>query len=103
MDSSFKKPLKLNIRLRHIEFKWLIFKNLNQIQVDINEILKNKVYKRLDQPRLGGVKIADLAEFANDHALSLPNDALNYLFNYFDVDEDGIITREEYFYLFNII
>ena len=76
---------------------------MNQIQVDIDEILKKKVYKRLDQPRLGGVKIADIAEFANDHTLALPNDALNYLFNYFDVDEDGIITREEYFYLFNII
>ena len=60
------------------------------------KILKKKVYKRLDQPRLGGVKIADLAEFASDHNLELPNDALNYLFNYFDIDEDGIITREEY-------
>lgn len=66
---------------------------MNLIQVYDDKILK--VYKRLDQPRLGGVKIADLAEFASDHNLELTIDALNYLFNYFDIDEDGIITREE--------
>ncbi|CAD8068528.1 unnamed protein product [Paramecium sonneborni] len=53
-------------------------------------------YKRLDQPRTGGLKPENILDFLNDNEIQITEEQLNYIFRVLDEDSDGLVTYQDF-------
>ncbi|CAK73761.1 unnamed protein product (macronuclear) [Paramecium tetraurelia] len=72
---------------------------LEQIRMSlasIDSFESHTTYKRLDQPRTGGLKPENIFEFLCDNDIEVTQDQLDYIFRVLDEDSDGFITSEDF-------
>ncbi|CAK93181.1 unnamed protein product (macronuclear) [Paramecium tetraurelia] len=53
-------------------------------------------YKRLDQPRTGGLKPENIYEFLLDNEIQVGQDELDYIFRVLDEDSDSLVTYQDF-------
>ncbi|CAD8058989.1 unnamed protein product [Paramecium primaurelia] len=53
-------------------------------------------YKRLDQPRTGGLRPENILEFLYDNEIQVTQDQLDYIFRVLDEDSDGLVTYQDF-------
>ncbi|CAD8148632.1 unnamed protein product [Paramecium octaurelia] len=53
-------------------------------------------YKRLDQPRTGGLRPENIFEFLYDNEIQVDQNELDYIFKVLDEDSDGLVTYQDF-------